>query len=291
MSFRTKITNYPVINEISLKTRINQMKYFHKNHYKCSITALDRENLKSINENQQQFKNTSDNHISNIHSNVNKRSYNFNNPALVLNTLNSKEVWDNINNQRQKQKYIFNCLQDTPIKINKSTPQKIKHSNYNKIKFKSPTDKLKINKIIVSNIKNITNSKIIFPNPNEITVTLLLQEKKVSKKPYLNINTNYFSSNNRINKIVKNGFKFMLSNYNMFSDNYLEMRKTLNVFNQENMKEIMRSHGINELSAKNKQNKTTLGQFCSSIKEEEFCNQKYSKYFLPLSGTGLLIQT
>lgn len=289
MSFRTKITNHPLINETSLKTRINQMKYFHKKQYKCSITALDKENLKSINENQQQFKNINDNNNSNILFNVNKKSYNFNKPSLVLNTLNSKEVWDNINNQLQKQKYTLNCSQDTPIKINKSTHQK-KPSYYKIIKLKTPI-KLKINKVIVSNIKNITNSKKIFPNPNEITVTLRLQENNVSKKPYLNINTNYFDSYNRINKTVKNGFKFMLSNYNRFSDNYLEMRKTINAFNHENMKEIMRSNGINELCTKNKQNKTTLGQFCSSIKEEEFCNQKYSKYFLPLSGTGLLIQT
>ena len=76
----------------------------------------------------------------------------------------------------------------------------------------------------------------------------------------------------------KTGFKYCLNNFDRMSNNYLSIRKTLDIFNTEEKKNINSNFGFNP----NYNNR--------KIKFIELNNEKsksYSKYYLPSSGYWL----
>ena len=85
--------------------------------------------------------------------------------------------------------------------------------------------------------------------------------------------------------LEKNGFKFALKNYDMFSNNFLNMRKTIGVFDAQNIKQLNKGLGYNP------NNKSTKNRHqIIDIPDEDENEVIYPKYFLPSPGFGLLVQ-
>ena len=76
----------------------------------------------------------------------------------------------------------------------------------------------------------------------------------------------------------KTGFKYCLNNFDRMSNNYLTARKTLELFNQEEKKNINHKLGNNPNSKNSKLN---------YIEPNNEQSKTYSKYFLPSSGYWL----
>lgn len=169
----------------------------------------------------------------------------------------------------------------SPFEIS-AKKNKLKISIQCKKKEHDPKPKEKL-KVKTEAIKNIDNQGKIIQNEKEVIVNIRLQlnpiTKNISRTKDRMSNTDYnaFSS---LTQAERNGFKYALGNYDRFCDNYLTMRKTLNLFDSENIKKINMSKNPYYRNAKNKKNHIEI------INEN---HTAYPKYFFPSAGYGLLI--
>ena len=135
--------------------------------------------------------------------------------------------------------------------------------NNSKYEIDAKKQKPKIKKVIIDKIKN-RNKKNIECIEKETIISIKIKNNK--------------NIIDRMYQTEKTGFKYCLNNFDRMSNNYLSIRKTLDIFNTEEKKNINSNFGFNP----NYNNR--------KIKFIELNNEKsksYSKYFLPSSGYWL----
>ena len=147
--------------------------------------------------------------------------------------------------------------------------------NNSKYEIDAKKQKPKIKKVIIDKIKNINKKKIeCIEKETIISIKIKLNPLNIRK----NLQSNNKNIIDRMYQTEKTGFKYCLNNFDRMSNNYLSIRKTLDIFNTEEKKNINSNFGFNP----NYNNR--------KIKFIELNNEKsksYSKYFLPSSGYWL----
>ena len=207
-----------------------------------------------------------------------------------INMFSTKDLITRVNNTKIKLKEISNN------KINKSI-NKNKNDKENNIiivdiKKKSKVPKIRIPKVSLDRVKNIIKKNLIVDNNGN-------KEKVVNIRLKLNPQQtrNYFNMNNKINNNTifmntkKESVKFCISNYNNFKSDLMGLKKTFHHLEKErtkkdslvNKNQIMNKNPLNEEKFKKE-----------NLEDDDFDDEmendpkRYSKYFLPSSGFGLL---
>lgn len=232
---------------------------------------------------------------------IESKSHNLNNSKLYQNNNNNwKEINDILKNKSkniflEKTEFFKKPKQNTKIDLNnksihyKSVKILAKNSKNLSSSLTKPSSILPIQKIIISKVKNLSSNNKIEKSEKEICVNIRLKLNPVNCKKKLNINQgNVYNTNgyfHSFSQTEKNGFKFALKNYDMFSNNFLNMRKTIGVFDAQNIKQLNKGLGYNP------NNKSTKNRHqIIDIPDEDENEVIYPKYFLPSPGFGLLVQ-
>ena len=146
--------------------------------------------------------------------------------------------------------------------------------NKNKLENKEKKPKPIIKKVLISKVKNMKKNKKIECIDNEKIINIKLKQNAMN----LRNNLNSINIKDRMYQTEKTGFKYCLNNFDRMSNNYLSVRKTLELFNQEEKKNINHKLGNNPNSKNSKLN---------YIEPNNEQSKTYSKYFLPSSGYWL----
>ncbi len=158
-----------------------------------------------------------------------------------------------------------------PVKIIDNKPiikKEIKKEN------KKKNIKVKMNKI-----KNLnTKTKKINCLNDEKIINIKIKLNPLNIRKNFNIIISNSNIINSMNKTEKIGFKYCLNNFDRMGNNFLSMRKTLDIFNSQETKKINHNYGYNPNF------KNTNNQYIENYENE---NIRYSKYFLPSSGFWL----
>lgn len=202
-----------------------------------------------------------------------------------INIFSTKDLISRVNNTKIKLKQINNN------KINKNNNKNINNIEDNIISItkKSNVPKIRKPKISIDNVKNIIKQNLIIDNNGN-------KEKVVNIRLKLNpIQTrNYFNMNNKINNNTifmntkKESVKFCMSNYNNYEGNLMNLKNTFHHFEKErNKKDLLVNK--NQTMLKNPLNdKKYKEENQEELDELENDPKRYSKYYLPSSGFGLL---
>ncbi len=202
--------------------------------------------------------------------------------------LNKKNINDNNNNEDivksiiERNKAFIKEKLNEKSKINKlKTLEKEKiiestkeSKNKNKLENKEKKPKPIIKKVLISKVKNMKKNKKIECIDNEKIINIKLKQNAMN----LRNNLNSINIKDRMYQTEKTGFKYCLNNFDRMSNNYLSVRKTLELFNQEEKKNINHKLGNNPNSKNSKLN---------YIEPNNEQSKTYSKYFLPSSGYWL----
>ena len=202
--------------------------------------------------------------------------------------LNKKNINDNNNNEDivksiiERNKAFIKEKLNEKSKINKlKTLEKEKiiestkeSKNKNKLENKEKKPKPIIKKVLISKVKNMKKNKKIECIDNEKIINIKLKQNAMN----LRNNLNSINIKDRMYQTEKTGFKYCLNNFDRMSNNYLSVRKTLELFNQEEKKNINHKLGNNPNSNNSK---------LKYIEPNNEQSKTYSKYFLPSSGYWL----
>ena len=166
-----------------------------------------------------------------------------------------------------------NNLEPIKFLVNNKSKNKIK------IKAKIKKEKKKYKKVKLDNIQNYNskNQKINCLNDEKI-INIKIKLNPLNIRNNFNINFSNINVLNSMNQTEKLGFKYCLNNFDRMGNNFLSMRKTLDIFNNNETKKINHNNGYNP-------NKTNSSY--RFIENNENVNTRYSKYFLPSSGFWL----
>ena len=140
-------------------------------------------------------------------------------------------------------------------------------------------NKKKYINIKMNKIKNLnTKTKKINCLNDEKIINIKIKLNPLNIRKNFNINVSTSNIINNMNKTEKIGFKYCLNNFDRMGNNFLSMRKTLDIFNSQETKKINHDFGYNP-NFKNSNN-----QFIENYENQ---NIRFSKYFLPSSGFWL----
>ena len=212
--------------------------------------------------------------INEIKKNKLREKFNFN---KYNNTKNFKNFFkDDINDEKEEEKNLVKKKESNLLLEieNKNPPIKLK-SNLKLSILSKNNIKTNNKKVIINKIKNINKNNKIYKNLNEKIISI-----RIKLNPVKNNNFNLNNSNNYFYNTEKNSFKFLLNNFN---SNFLTLRKSLDIFNRQEINNKNSIKGKNPLLKSH----TMLNNrnFINDINENE--NGYVSKYFLPSSGFGL----
>ena len=209
-----------------------------------------------------------------------------------INIFSTKDLISRINKTKIKLKQISYHKANKNININNDNKEK------NQIK-KTPQEKktiIKVRKPKVSldNIKNMIKQNYIVDNNGnkEKVVNIRLKLNPKQTRNYFNSNNSKIISNINNNTILintkKESVKFCISNYNNFKSDLMGLKKTFHhIENERTKKESLVNK--NQTMFKNPLNDKTYGKENQEDDDEtENDPKRYSKYYLPSSGFGLL---
>lgn len=147
-------------------------------------------------------------------------------------------------------------------------------------------------RVFLNKVKNMVpnNIKKVKPNKDETILSIRLKLNPVQLRKSVNEYNNLYNTNSYfVGGNMISGIKFTMNNYDRFGKDFLSMRKTINAFSALEQQQRNQREGKNPLiKGKNKKIKIKDEAIEEEEDEENFKNQKYSKYFLPCSGSGLL---
>ena len=212
--------------------------------------------------------------INEIKKNKLREKFNFN---KYNNTKNFKNFFkDDINDEKEEEKNLVKKKESNLLLEIENKNQPIKLKSNLKLSILSKNNiKTNNKKVIINKIKNINKNNKIYKNLNEKIISI-----RIKLNPVKNNNFNLNNSNNYFYNTEKNSFKFLLNNFN---SNFLTLRKSLDIFNRQEINNKNSIKGKNPLLKSH----TMLNNrnFINDINENE--NGYVSKYFLPSSGFGL----
>ena len=215
-----------------------------------------------------------------------------------INIFSSKDLISRVNNTKIKLKQINNN------KINKNNNKKAEYkekttTNHIETQNKNIFQKKRMPKVSLDKVKNIIKQNYIVDNNGnkEKVVNIRLKLNPKQTRNYFNSNNNIISSNinNNLNnntifiKTKKENIKFCISNYNNFKSDLMGLKNTFHHIEKERTKKESLVNK-NQTMFKNPLNDKKYREENEEDDGDEIENdpKRYSKYFLPSSGYGLL---
>ena len=226
-----------------------------------------------------------------------KRNYTLIKPQKTgitnINMFSKKDLISRVNNTKIKLKNIQNNkLNKNNENINENNVDKEDNNIIiTKIKKKS-ISKVRIPKVTINKVKNIIKDNLIIDNngSNEKIVNIRLKLNPQQTK-------NYFNTNNKINnntifmKTKKENVMFCISNYNNYKDNLMGLKNTFHLIEKERTKKekfVNKNQTMIKNPLKDKKYEKKNEEDEENEDERENDPKRYSKYYLPSSGFGLL---
>ena len=213
-------------------------------------------------------------------------------PINNINLFCQKDLISRVNNTKIKLKEISNNKLHKNINKNKNDKENNNNIIIVDIKKKNKVPKIRLPKISLDRVKNIIKKNLIVDNNGN-------REKVVNIRLKLNPQQtrNYFNMNNKINNNTifmdtkKESVKFCISNYNNFKSDLMGLKKTFHHLENQrtkkdslvNKNQTMHKNPLNDQKFK-KENPEDDDYDDENINDP----RRYSKYFLPSSGFGLL---
>ena len=208
-----------------------------------------------------------------------------------INIFSTKDLITRVNNTKIKLKQLNN---------NKTNKNNNKNNNNHKentpiiidAKKRNSITKIRKPKISLDKIKNIIKQNYIIDNNGnkEKVVNIRLKLNPIQTRNYFNSNNNIVNnSNNTIfMKTKKESVKFCISNYNNFKSDLMSLKQTFhNIERERTKKESLVNK--NQTMFKNPLNDKKYKEENEEDEEDmENDPKRYSKYYLPSSGFGLL---
>ena len=204
----------------------------------------------------------------------------------------NKDLISRVNNTKIKLKNIQNNKNNkNNERINTNDNKEENQINIINIK-KKEISKVKLPKVSIDKVKNIIKNNFIIDNNGN-------KEKIVNIRLKLNPQQtrNYFIANNQANnntifmKSKKESVMFCISNYNNYKADLMGLKNTFHYIEKERTKKEMLVNK-NQTMFKNPLNDKKYKEENEENEndEDEMENdpKRYSKYYLPLSGFGLL---
>ena len=170
--------------------------------------------------------------------------------------------------------------------INKSKEENIIPTHNIKIQAKDlPKEKPRKPKVSIDQIKNIIKKDLIINNNGSYEKIVNIRLKSDNARKYFNASV-YQNNSLAQMKNQKESANFCLSNYNNFKNNLMILKQTFHNFENERTRKE-KFFNKNQTMFGNPLNEKKLKEEEEDESDEE--NQKrFSKYFLPSSGFGLL---
>ena len=159
-----------------------------------------------------------------------------------------------------------------------------KNNSNTNLKKKNSTTKIRMTKVSVNNVMNLIKQTLIVNNNGSdekiVNIRLKLNEKMTKNK--------FYSCNNTIDvKSKKENYNFCVSNYNNFKSDLMCLKQTFhNMENERNKKENLVNK--NKTMFKNPFFEKKYIEESEDYEEKENDPKRFSKYYLPSSGFGLL---
>ena len=208
-----------------------------------------------------------------------------------INIFPKKDLISRVNNTKIKLKLINdNKLVNKSIIINKNNSKKEdKPTNIEKKNIQSTKERKP--KISLDKVKNIIKENSIIDNNgnNEKVVNIRLKLNSRQTRNYFYQNNNINNKNNTIlMKNKKDSFNFCISNYNNFKTDLMTLKNTFHFIEKERTKKDILVNK-NQTMFKNPLNDKKYKEENEEDDDEmEIDPKRYSKYYLPSSGFGLL---
>ena len=202
---------------------------------------------------------------------------------------------------------IINRVNNTKIKLKQLNTLKLKEKEkYNKKKLlklqdnkiingkeqKGKTAKAKKEKVSVDNVMNIIKESLIIDNNGneEKIVNIRLKMSQNQNKSYFQMNRQIsINPSNITMKNKKETVKFCMSNYNNFKSDLMFLKNTFHYFEDERTKKeklVNKNQTMFKNPLKDKEYQKENEEDEDSDPEND--PKRYSKYYLPSSGFGLL---
>ena len=301
------------INEIKEENKINN-NLFKKNNEEIPTILKVQKLIEAL-----QNKNTTDNNSISL---KNVMSFDNKNNTIVKNTENNiinkkvdklpsliNDMKTNFKQQKEEKnelkifpvKDMINRVNHTKIKlknINHETHLIVKHPNKNrdenthniKIKAKDlPVPKPRKPKVSINHIKNMIKDDLIINNNGsyEKIVNIRLKLNPKNQRNYFNESI-YQNNSLSLMKTKKDSVNFCLSNYNNYQNNLMVLKQTFHNIESERTKKE-KFFNKNQTMFKNPLNEKKLKEENEELDSDgEEDSKRFSKYFLPSSGFGLL---
>ena len=209
-----------------------------------------------------------------------------------INIFSTKDLIARVNNTKIKLKHINNKLINNISINNKSNSKKEVKPNNNSEKKIIISPKERKPKISIDKVKNIIKQNSIIDNNgnNEKVVNIRLKLNSRQTRNYFYINNNMNNQNNTIlMKTKKDSANFCISNYNNFKTDLMSLKNTFHFIEKERTKKDVLVNK-NQTMFRNPLNDKKYKEENEEDDDDEMENdpKRYSKYYLPSSGFGLL---
>ena len=199
-------------------------------------------------------------------------------------------------------KDMINRVNNTKIKLknlNNKSHLNIKHQNKNKeeithnIKIKAkdkdlPLEKPRKLKVTINQVKNVIKNDLIINNNGsyEKIVNIRLKLDNKNQRNYFNDSIYQINSIPQM-KSKKDSVNFCLSNYNNYQNNLMILKNTFHELESDRTKKE-KFFNKNQTMFKNPLNEKKLKEENEDFESDGEDTNRFSKYFLPSSGFGLL---
>ena len=197
-----------------------------------------------------------------------------------------KDMVNRVNHTKIKLK---NINHDSHLFNKQSNKNKEENSKSIKIEAKDlPLPKTRKPKVSLNEVKNIIKDELIINNNGsyEKIVNIRLKLENKNGKNFFNASI-YQNNSSSLMKTKKDSVNFCMSNYNSYKNNLMILKQTFhNIENERTRKE--KFFNKNKTMFKNPLNEKKLKEENEENENEEEDSKRFSKYFLPSSGFGLL---
>jgi hypothetical protein len=305
------ITNFKNINKKTFSCKKQNDKEEKKNNINISNNNISKESIPNIlqiqkllkclqNQNNTRFYrndiNKENNKLPNLinkikpHSNdikpliiKHKKKGINNNGSITVCSIN--DVINKVNCSNNEINYINNNkIDNNKLNKNINDNNNNNNNNYNKIKKKNSIKRMRMPKVIINRVMNIFKETLIVNNNGNDEKIVNIRLKSNQK---LNMSYFYSYNNNNVAKNKKDNVNFCVSNYNNFKSDLMSLKKTFHhLENERTKKETLVNK--NKTMFKNPFYEKKYNEESEDYEEKENDSKRYSKYYLPSSGFGLL---
>ena len=247
------------------------------------------------NNNNTKIKNQENNNIDKksdkLPSLIKDMKFNFKYKKNEINEQKMFPVKDMVNRVNHIKVKLKNLNHESLLSIKSQNKSKEENTKNIKIEAKdlpSPSPKPRKPKVSINQIKNMIQENSIIDNNGcyEKIVNIRLKSDNKGSRKIFNLSV-YQSNSLSQMKNKKESVNFCLSNYNNYQNNLMVLKQTFHNFENERTRKE-KFFNKNQTMFKNPLNEKKYKKEKEEYESEEEDSKRFSKYFLPSSGFGLL---